>query len=241
MNKILVNNGIEFEDISKKEVIINSDKIIEVELDNYNKDIDIRILSGITCEFIITGEEFSSNVNIIIEEGSFINIKCFIINGNCSVNVYLKGKESTVDFFYSDLCTKDVKNVFNIYHQASKNSSNLICHGFSKDKSNIIFDVNGYVEKTSEDCSCLQDSKIIDFNDSLSQINPNLFIENYNVEASHAAYIGSFSEKDIFYIMSRGLTRSQTYTLLINSFLIGKMNVNEEIKLKWKNMINLHI
>ena len=61
----------------------------------------------------------------------------------------------------------------------------------------------------------------------MSQINPNLYIENYDVEASHAAYIGEFKEEALFYMMSRGISMDDAKFLLLKAFLLGSFNFDD--------------
>jgi Fe-S cluster assembly scaffold protein SufB len=65
-------------------------------------------------------------------------------------------------------------------------------------------------------------------------INPNLYIEDSDVVANHAAAIGKFSEEELFYLMSRGIPYNDAVNLLIKGFLVGSFDINdkriEEIK-----------
>ena len=51
-------------------------------------------------------------------------------------------------------------------------------------------------------------------------IRPNLLIDCYDVISSHSAYIGSFRDDFVFYLMSRGLSREASYEILMKSFLV---------------------
>ena len=56
-----------------------------------------------------------------------------------------------------------------------------------------------------------------------SIIKPNLFIDEYNVNAKHSAIIGKFNEEEIFYLKTKGLSEKQALDLLINGFIEGPM------------------
>ncbi|HPF83680.1 MAG TPA: SufD family Fe-S cluster assembly protein, partial [Bacilli bacterium] len=73
------------------------------------------------------------------------------------------------------------------------------------------------------DTCVLQNSRIINLTNNKCQIKPNLFIDEYNVEASHSAYIGGFSADDMFYLNSRGINELDALKLLINGFLTKDM------------------
>jgi Fe-S cluster assembly protein SufD len=62
--------------------------------------------------------------------------------------------------------------------------------------------------------------------DGKSTICPNLLIDNYDVDSSHGAYIGKFRDEEIFYLMSRGISREDSYRLLLNGFLINSDSID---------------
>jgi len=54
---------------------------------------------------------------------------------------------------------------------------------------------------------------------SRAEAKPELEIETDEVKASHAASVGRIDEEEIFYLMSRGLSRSESLELIIKAFL----------------------
>ena len=48
---------------------------------------------------------------------------------------------------------------------------------------------------------------------------PSLEIEAHDVQASHGATVGQVDEEQVFYLMSRGLDRSEAKGLIVNGFL----------------------
>jgi len=245
MNKIVVDNEIINQVnnyyISKDKMIINNDGENYLEL-NVIKNVNKIIVSeNVNSHILLFGDSLTKDLEILLEKNSKLTVSTFLFNGSGNVNIYLKGENASIVFNLSNLCTTNSDFKFFVYHQASKTNSNLIIHGLSINKSDIYFDVNGFVDKNSSGCSCMQDSKIIHLDKSNSKINPNLYIDNYDIEASHSAYIGSFSEKEIFYLMSRGISRKDAYQLLTYSFLFGKMKLDEEVKNKWIKKVDVNI
>ena len=55
--------------------------------------------------------------------------------------------------------------------------------------------------------------------ESAISANPLLQIDEYDCLASHGAGIGAIDEEDLFYLMSRGLTRSESEKLIIKGFI----------------------
>ena len=56
-------------------------------------------------------------------------------------------------------------------------------------------------------------------------------IDNYDVDSNHAAYIGKFRDEELFYLMSRGISRDVANRLLLNGFLINSDSI-EKNKIK---------
>ena len=48
---------------------------------------------------------------------------------------------------------------------------------------------------------------------------PILLIDYYDVKAYHGATIGKISDDDLFYLMSRGLTKEEAFMLIINGLI----------------------
>ncbi len=54
---------------------------------------------------------------------------------------------------------------------------------------------------------------------SLAEVDPELEIESNEIKAGHAASIGRVNEEELFYLMSRGLTKKEATELLVEAFL----------------------
>ena len=80
-------------------------------------------------------------------------------------------------------------------------------------------DTAGYIKNGASKTNMLQKSKgiILDIDSKISA-SPELYIDEYDCMASHGASIGSIDEADIYYLMSRGLTRSDAEKLIVYGF-----------------------
>lgn len=239
MNKILVNNGIEME--LNKDIIIDKDLEISILLDDVSQDITLTIDKDIKCKLVVIGKNINNNVNIKLLDNSFLHIDSFITNNNGNILVSLEGVGSSFELNYSLISSDDCHIKFDIIHNASNTNSNIVNNGYSFNNKKLVFDVNGTIKKESFNCICNQDSKIISDNSLNTKIFPNLYIDNNDVEANHSAYIGSVSNSNMFYLMSRGIPKKIAYKLLIQAFLIGKMQLNEKDNNKILSLINEYI
>ena len=147
---------------------------------------------------------------------------------NCSTHVELNlVKEGVKVYYYNNVINYD-DNTFTISvnHKSSNTHSELYNHGVNVLHHKFDFIVNGSVSKESSKCICNQENQIINMKDGKSTIFPNLFIDNYDVESSHSAYIGKFSFEKVFYMMSRGISKEDANHLLLNGFLIGSDSID---------------
>jgi Fe-S cluster assembly scaffold protein SufB len=86
-------------------------------------------------------------------------------------------------------------------------------------------EVNGTVRKGCINSILDQGSKIITLGENNSIIKPNLYIDEYLVEARHGASIGKFNKDQIFYLNSRGIDELESHRLLTKGFLFNHLNI----------------
>ena len=69
---------------------------------------------------------------------------------------------------------------------------------------------------------------VADETENESIIKPNLYIDEYDVEASHSAWIGNFNEQQLLYLKSRGINKKEAEKLLIKGFLTNNLETLKE-------------
>lgn len=208
MNKILMNK-----------VIINENTIVTKI--NANK---ICVSKNVNVVFNIDKYSFD-NIIIDIEENSnvIINKKYNEKDINENIVINLNGINSSIKYNFSTIVTNNQKYTIVINHNNKNTNSYITNHGVVLNDSKLIFEVNSIVKKGNILCDINQDSKIITMGRNNSIIKPNLFIDEYNVNAKHSAIIGKFNEEEIFYLKTKGLSEKQALDLLINGFIEGPM------------------
>lgn len=149
----------------------------------------------------------------------------FSINSSSNVEVNLVKEDVELYYYYSNINYDDNEFKISINHKKSNTHSEVYNHGVNMNNNKLTYYVDGMVPKKSSKCICNQENQIINIKDGKSTIWPNLLIDNYDVISNHGAYIGKFSEEKIFYLMSRGINKSDAYKLLLNSFLISSDSI----------------
>lgn len=150
----------------------------------------------------------------------------FSINSSSNVEISLMKEGVTLNYFYNNINYDDNNFSIKVNHSCSNTHSEVYNHGVNVSTSKLSYMVDGIVPKESSKCICNQENQIINMSDGKSTICPNLLIDNYDVDSSHGAYIGKFRDEEIFYLMSRGISREDSYRLLLNGFLINSDSID---------------
>lgn len=150
----------------------------------------------------------------------------FSINSSATVDVNLVTEGVTLYYYYNNINYDDHFLRIRIHHMKNCTHSEVYNHGVNVGNHKLDYYVEGIVPHESNKCICNQENQIINMDDGKSTIFPNLFIDNYDVDSSHSAYIGKFSEEKLFYMMSRGISREEANRLLLNGFLINSDSID---------------
>lgn len=147
-------------------------------------------------------------------------------------------------------CDIDVLNIgsFNdvftinqdVIHNAKSTTSNINNSLISHSNSELDYSVSGRIYKGNEYSSCKQQNKGIILDESgVIGVEPKLFIDEYNVEASHGAAIGQMDDEQLYYLLSRGLTEQEARSLIISGYTKPFINniMDEDIKLMIERQI----
>lgn len=128
-------------------------------------------------------------------------------------------------------------------HLAKNTSSRIISKSVSKDGGRTSYRglilIHPSAENSSSYVSC--DALIID-EKSRSDTYPEMMIKNNKVNIEHEATVEKLGEEKIFYLMSRGLSKSEAESLLVNGFIepIAK-EIPLEYAVELNRLINLEM
>lgn len=142
-------------------------------------------------------------------------------NANCNVELLALGMNANKNY------------VQNIIHKAMNTSSNVSNFGVAINGSDIVFDTTGKIHQGMAKSVCRQLSKgIVMDDDSSVTSKPILLIDEYDVVANHGASIGKISDESLFYLMSRGLTKTEAFLLILEGIIRPFIDriVDEETK-----------
>ncbi len=134
--------------------------------------------------------------------------------------ICLNGEQATIHHQIKTIAKKNQRLDMVVYHNAMRTNSDIVNQGVTIQDGKLQVQVTSIVYQGIKNCHVNQNNRIIMMNEHKSVIQPILLIEEQEVSANHAAYIGKFKEEQIFYLMSRGIPRNQAIQLLVEGFLL---------------------
>ena len=212
------------DNINAKILLLNSNSKIEVNIGKYaNVSFDTLVFDKKDSIFKFN---LASNANLCINYLSNLS-------SSNDLEVNLNGFHSSVNVKYL-IVNKNNNSKFNAFinHNCKETFSDIVNYGISLGNSKIDFDTTSKINKGMSKSVCHQLTRGVingEKADILSR--PILLIDEYDVKANHGTAIGRLSDRELFYLMSRGLTKEESYKLLLSGI------INPIIKSLWNDDI----
>ncbi|KYG33564.1 Fe-S cluster assembly protein SufD [Alkalihalobacillus trypoxylicola] len=145
-------------------------------------------------------------------------------NGNTvSENTtHLIGEGSTGDAKTVTVGTGNQKQNFttSIIHHGKHSDGQILKHGVMLDQATMIFNGIGKIEHGASKSNAEQTERVLMLSEKArGDANPILLIDEDDVTAGHAASVGRIDPLQMFYLMSRGITRKEAERLVVHGFL----------------------
>lgn len=156
---------------------------------------------------------------------------------------YLDGENADVKVRMAILSKENEKKYFKvlIQHNQPHTYGQMDNYGVVKDKGHLVIDGIGTITKGQHGSASHQTNKIMVFDpDCKASANPYLFIDDFDVKASHAAGVGKMDEEHLYYLQSRGLTKKQAMQLITYGYLKPVIEVidNEMLKEHFETVLS---
>lgn len=206
--------------------------------------------SNVKLYVISSVKDNNFNFNLNVEANSSIELVCVqkfsnnnVFNNNLAANgicnmFFVDLSENSTNEFYSylnddyaefnlktasvNLASSNSKFIIDTKHLSKATYSDAVSRSVVLNDGKYFNTTTGYIEKGCSFSKCHQDTKAIVLGTkAVAQCDPVLLIDEYDVEASHAAAVGQINVDELYYLQSRGLSFEQCLALLVNGFLIG--------------------
>ena len=182
-----------------------------------------------------TSKNSKCTFDVVLEENAYLNLDLILMNEDTinNMNFDLVGEYANLNVNILSLAKNAKKDInIEVNHLARETKSSVVNNGISFENGKNYFNVTGTIKPNMKNSDVRQITKGLILSPSGECIaNPILLIDYYDVKAYHGATIGKISDEDLFYLMSRGLTKNEAFMLLINGLLEPFIkDINEEIK-----------
>ncbi|TVP96543.1 MAG: SufD family Fe-S cluster assembly protein [Acholeplasmatales bacterium] len=137
-------------------------------------------------------------------------------------HIHLKGYRAEATARLVALTDGTQEALFKTYieHHAPDTTSLIEHYGVANAASTLLFEGASIIHKGMKRSRAHQANKgLVIGEQARLDANPLLLIDEYDVEAGHGAAIGRIDEQQLYYLMSRGLTRKSAERLIINGYL----------------------
>ena len=204
----LYNSGESKINFSSNSIVKENAKLTYVGISNFDKDTKLNLIRN---SFI---SRYGRSLYSLAEVNDGItDSKTFML----LEDEYAYGSVKTVAIS-SDNQKIKIKQL--IEHGAPNTEGYIENYGVANNSSALLFEGIGKIGKGMKRSIARQQNRGIVLGENARlDANPLLLIDEYDVEASHGAAIGKIDEEQLYYLMSRGLTKKDAERLIISGFL----------------------
>ena len=135
----------------------------------------------------------------------------------------LVGEHAQAKIRIGVLSKKEENKEYQIHlrHLAPNTIGHMDNYGVVKDTAKLIIDGIGTITQGNYQSDNHQVNKILVFNkDCQAKANPYLYIDEYDVKASHGASVGKVDDEQLYYLQSRGLKKEEALHLITYGYFI---------------------
>ncbi|WP_110928585.1 Fe-S cluster assembly protein SufD [Bacillus massiliglaciei] len=112
-----------------------------------------------------------------------------------------------------------------VIHHGLRSDGQILKHGVMKDSASSIFNGIGKIEHGATKANAEQESRVLMLSEKArGDANPILLIDEDDVTAGHAASVGRVDPLQLYYLMSRGISKKEAERLVIHGFLAPVVN-----------------
>ncbi|MDO5733119.1 MAG: SufD family Fe-S cluster assembly protein [Eubacteriales bacterium] len=159
-----------------------------------------------------------------LEASARCDLHAVILDGNASIKSQAELRAPGANFNYASAIFAHPQSQHSYevetHHQAAKTFSQIRSHAVLDHDATVELISRGRIERSAAGSQCRQDMKGICLDETGTALcYPLLFIDEYDIEASHASGVGQIDDDSLFYLMSRGLSEAEAKRLMMRAFL----------------------
>jgi Fe-S cluster assembly scaffold protein SufB len=150
-----------------------------------------------------------------------------------NVNYDLAEEGATINVRGATLVQSKLEAVLTANHIKGNTYAEINTYGIVLKECTLKLDVVGVIKAKAKNSKTHQTSRVMNFDTKPNtSVNPQLVIDENDVEASHAASVGQPDVLQVYYLQSRGMSRSESLKLISLGYLMPIVDVieNEVVK-----------
>jgi len=174
-------------------------------------------------------------ININVLDNVLVNLNEFnLVASDTTEIVFSINNNSTLTYNLSNIIDNNYKLNIKINYEGNNSKIETNIHSIVKkeEKINLI----GTIKNECKNNELLEQVKVMLIENGKCEVNPDMAIATNEVVANHKVAISSIRDKELFYLMSKGLSEYSANNLIKKSFLISNIN-NEELKTQINNYL----
>ena len=214
MNKILLGSG-------------------NFDLERYTSPCTLEVKKSTTLNAINMCTDLTLDIHVLDDAEFTLNLFDFDEATKHKIHI-TTFKNSKVKINVSFIAMNDYNLEINATINGEASSTDVNIRGINE-SSNVNITLNGTANKKCKDSIINEYAKIINTSDKSNTLIPNLIVNTNEVVANHGVSIGSINDDELFYLMSKGISKSNAIKLIEEGFILSIMD--SEVKERIRNVL----
>ncbi len=207
-------------------MLLNGDVL---NLDKYANVSNIIVKGFSTINSINVNKDL--DLHIKIEKNATLVLNLFNMASDITINICIECYDNSKFVFNNSLIAEEnyTLNIdTNLYGDNVINDVNI--RGINETNGKVVITMNGQIAGKTKGCVLNEFAKIINKSENANVLIPNMVVNTNEVTANHGVSIGSINKEELFYLMSKGLTKSASEKMIEEGFVLTIMDeTNREI------------
>ncbi len=212
--------------VFNKTVSVNTKEVCYQALDSNVEEYHLVLEENSSLELLTFNKGSNPcKLNASVAKNASLTIYNMVISGKNQVleeNIYLnkhsaRAKVLNVCLGYDNA---EVHSLIHIFHNNEYTNSELETYAIALDDAVLTLDNNATIKQGCHKSIVHQKAKGLNLSPkSTIKAEPNLYIDEFDVEASHSASVGNINKDELFYLMSRGLKEGDARKIVVLGFI----------------------
>lgn len=176
------------------------------------------------------------DLHFILEKGVFLVLNIFDYAVDLSTKIIVEA-DSSSKFVINDAFITDVKYDLTVetrlYGDDIEGTLNI--RGINEREGTTKILMNGIVAGETHGNILNEYARILNKSEHSNVLIPNLIVNTSEVEANHGVSVGHIDDKELFYMMSKGLSRRNAIKIIEEGFLLSTLT--PELKQQVQNIL----